>query len=112
MRVLDRNWWRGLLLDLQEIQECWFQNPQMWEHDFYLWCYPDDGIGYEIAVARTKSRWWKFKFQCYRYWHLMKALRCAFGEHKWIDQSYGGPDSGCIDMYCSRCDKSFHHTLY
>jgi len=32
--------------------------------------------------------------------------------HKWIDESYGGPDSGCMAGTCARCGKSFHKQLY
>lgn len=37
---------------------------------------------------------------------------CAFNGHKWIDDSSGGPESGCIAMHCGRCGYSVHHRLY
>lgn len=40
------------------------------------------------------------------------ALLCCFTDHRWIDDSYGGPESGCMAGHCERCGYSFHHTLY
>jgi hypothetical protein len=28
---------------------------------------------------------------------------CALLGHAWIDNGFGGPDSGCIEMECTRC---------
>ena len=37
---------------------------------------------------------------------------CKHFDHDWVDESYGGPDSGCMAGYCKRCGYGFHHTLY
>ena len=37
---------------------------------------------------------------------------CTEHGHDWVDNSYGGPNSGCIHMDCRRCGESYHHTLY
>lgn len=37
---------------------------------------------------------------------------CARRGHRLIDESYGGPESGCVAMYCERCGQSWHHQLY
>jgi hypothetical protein len=29
-----------------------------------------------------------------------------------VDESFGGPDSGCMAGRCTRCGWSYHHTLY
>ena len=31
------------------------------------------------------------------------AVVCAVVGHKWQDNGYAGPDSGCIDIGCARC---------
>lgn len=43
---------------------------------------------------------------------IFKALRCTFTDHVWVDDSSAGPESGNMDMYCSRCGLHFHHQLY
>lgn len=40
------------------------------------------------------------------------ARKCATEGHRIVDNSYGGPDSGCIDLECRRCGWSHHVTLY
>lgn len=37
---------------------------------------------------------------------------CKVRGHAWVDNSYGGPESGCVDVYCARCGYSHHVTLY
>lgn len=41
-----------------------------------------------------------------------RSLVCRFRDHDWEDDSYGGPDSGCMAGHCKRCGYSFHTTLY
>lgn len=43
---------------------------------------------------------------------LVGAIVCHFLDHAWEDASHAGPESGNMDMYCSRCGKTFHHQLY
>lgn len=40
------------------------------------------------------------------------TLTCKIHGHTLTDEGYAGPDSGCIDLRCSRCGWSHHHTLY
>ena len=42
------------------------------------------------------------------------AVMCAISDdHNLIDEGYGTPESGCIDMRCDRCGYSFRtHWLY
>lgn len=40
------------------------------------------------------------------------AAVCKVRGHAWVDNSYGGPESGCVDVYCARCGRSHHVTLY
>lgn len=42
----------------------------------------------------------------YLFW---KQERC---NHEWEDNSYGGPETGYIDMTCIKCGKSVHERLY
>ena len=43
---------------------------------------------------------------------LVRELVCKVNGHKWIDDSYAGPESGSMDMYCERCGLDFHQILY
>lgn len=40
------------------------------------------------------------------------VITCDVFGHQWVDDSHGGPDSGCMAAHCTRCGDSFHHTLY
>lgn len=44
--------------------------------------------------------------------HVIRTYVCNFSSHRWIDDSYGGPDSGCMAGHCERCGHSFHTQLY
>lgn len=37
---------------------------------------------------------------------------CETFGHNYIDDSYGGPESGYVDVHCSRCGHGWHHQLY
>lgn len=43
---------------------------------------------------------------------LAGAAVCKVRGHAWVDNGYGGPESGCIDMHCTRCGHGYHVTLY
>jgi len=44
-------------------------------------------------------------------WKFNHLICKVFG-HKWIDESYGGPEGGGEFFCCDRCGKSFGNTLY
>ena len=79
--------------------------------------YVKEGAGYEAQSApkwcrEITYRWYVFTgvigypFMVFRFWLCGK-----FG-HKWVDESYGGPESGYMAATCSRCGESYHHRLY
>ena len=37
---------------------------------------------------------------------------CAKIGHRIVDSSYGGPESGCVDLHCTRCGYHYNVTLY
>ena len=37
---------------------------------------------------------------------LYGVTMCHFFDHRWEDQGHAGPDSGCVDMVCTRCGVS------
>lgn len=43
---------------------------------------------------------------------LAGMVICKVRGHAWVDNSYGGPESGCVDMHCTRCGHGHHVTLY
>lgn len=44
--------------------------------------------------------------------HNQGTTSCADNAHTWVDDSHAGPDSGNMNMYCSRCNETFTHILY
>jgi hypothetical protein len=69
----------------------------------------------EAFVARARE-WGALRWRLYDWQQtgkaVARALHCEFSGHAWVDDSYGGPDSGCMAAHCKRCGWSFHHTLY
>jgi hypothetical protein len=61
--------------------------------------------GYSIPAARRAA------IRAHIGW-AFSALRCLLTDHKLQDNSYGGPDSGCIDLNCRRCGRNYHTALY
>lgn len=55
---------------------------------------------YDTTIGRSLIEFGRW--QCHMFGH---------GKH-WVDESYGGPDSGCDAGHCTRCGWSFHHTMY
>lgn len=43
---------------------------------------------------------------------LAASNHCAMRGHDIEDHSYGGPESGCVDLQCTRCGWGHHVTLY
>lgn len=39
-------------------------------------------------------------------------LVCVVKNHDWVDDSYGGPDSGADGGHCARCGYSFYVRMY
>lgn len=58
-------------------------------------------------LARLRYLCWEFPVSLFMY-HVV----CRVFHHDWVDDSYGGPDSGCMAAHCRRCGYSFHTTLY
>lgn len=72
--------------------------------------YDEDGypVGYSEVVFRARlfGAIWKSITDT---WDL---AHCAILSHNFRDDSYGGPEGGCIELTCTRCGYGFHHTLY
>jgi hypothetical protein len=60
-----------------------------------------EGVRWPVARAHWESFAW-----------VLAAVRCALTDHDWVDDSYGGPESGCMAGHCRRCGWSFHTQLY
>lgn len=84
---------------------------------------PRTGMGLinDIAYEKTMSNqpaWktvllWLIPERCFNvYFWMMEHTICKRLGHDWIDDSYGGPDSGCMAGHCERCGHSFRHNLY
>ena len=80
-----------------------------------------------MRAIRYWQRWWgEWKADCINFNAPLRMheafiamvrdqiarLLCKLWGHRLIDESYGNPETGCIDMYCERCDWGYHQTLY
>ena len=61
--------------------------------------------GYGPIVARLKA----LKDAASWVW---AGVVCRFKGHEWVDDSYGGRESGCMAGHCTRCGYTWHHQLY
>lgn len=43
---------------------------------------------------------------------ILAFAKCILDGHEWVDLSYGGPESGNIDMRCLRCGATVFTRLY
>lgn len=66
-------------------------------------------------IARARN-WTPMGWKLYRLYCIAKMIGnlivCEVKGHDLVDDSYGGPDSGCMAAHCSRCGWGFHHQLY
>lgn len=62
--------------------------------------------GRNPVVARVAAVFTVLRFE------FCRIVVCRVVDHKWVDESYGGPDSGCMAGHCERCGYGFHHQLY
>ena len=54
------------------------------------------------------------------YWMLGSPLRfqplrelvCSKAGHSLVEEGFAGPESGCMEMSCTRCGESWGRTLY
>ena len=71
---------------------------------------------YNDSVVNKECVYSKLDYLVFSAFNLMiwnvKFMICQKIGHKWEDYSHAGPDSGSIDMECSRCGHSYHHCLY
>jgi hypothetical protein len=79
--------------------------------------YPDPKSVRRAAKFVNRAKLWPRWY--WKVFHLTQRLKtaavcfwCELVGHDWFDDSYGGPDSGCMAGHCVRCGYSFHHTLY
>ena len=42
----------------------------------------------------------------------IKIMICKYKGHDWEDNSWGGPESGGIDISCKRCGENYHEIFY
>lgn len=43
---------------------------------------------------------------------IINSNTCSKRGHEWVDNSYGGPESGCMSAECTRCGLSHSTQLY
>lgn len=59
---------------------------------------------------RNMPEWSECDYRAWWVWATIDTLAlvpslflCAFNGHKYVDEGYAGPESGCIDLVCTRC---------
>lgn len=45
-------------------------------------------------------------------WFWVKVAKCDHPSRYWVDEGYGGPETGCMAGHCEMCGWGFHETLY
>ncbi|MCY1300615.1 hypothetical protein D9M69_534600 [compost metagenome] len=65
------------------------------------------GRGYRLLYA-----WYVAQLPFDLLHRLAMSNQCAMRGHAIEDHSYGGPESGCVDLQCERCGWSHYVTLY
>ena len=66
--------------------------------------------GYTEQCLGERHSWLRYSWALLS--GILAAQVCRIRGHRIIDDSYGGPDSGCMAGHCERCGYSFHTTLY
>ena len=74
----------------------------------YERCCTNTKLPYKILLARAII----YSTLHTTYHNFIENHICSRFGHRWVDESYGGPDSGCMAGTCSRCGASFHTQLY
>lgn len=80
---------------------------------FLLYDYPNQSKFEELQAKYKLLKVIGFaisKANFYLLWPI--KLICKYKGHKWIDESYGTPETGCVAGTCIRCGYHFHQTLY
>lgn len=120
--------WRGFRYTMTDNETSAFVKMCVAQGDYYHLCddWDDEGCPTPNGIKRaeefiararnwTPFGWWLFLtvtgfVDTVRGAYL--AWYCERHGHEWVDESYGGPDSGCMAGHCTRCGYAFHHTLY
>lgn len=90
-------------LSWTELQRDWYYHKM----SCLMGGYDEDG---NIIPGYNPSKW-MFAWQYVK--GLYAGIYCAVrNDHDWVDDSYGGPDSGCVSGFCKNCGYSVHHQLY
>ena len=98
------------------------RDPEMWEDHEYYRDNPQIAIqDFECAIYHGVQkdgplrRWW-YLHQPLLFTKVawfFRAVPCILSKsHKWVDHSYGGPETGCISLTCSRCGEEVYERLY
>lgn len=114
-----------------ELRDDWWENRPTWsEADEGEYFAPGELAAAEAMVANGNEADLPFPIGVYRraaarnvfatylvcWWEWAGLLHvytlCRIHGHEWVDDSYGGPETGCMAGHCSRCGHSFHTTLY
>lgn len=62
-----------------------------------------------VAAARVFPRSWVIL--TWRLPTVLRAFRCLLLDHDLRDDGYGTPETGCIDINCHRCGRSYGRTV-
>jgi len=76
-------------------------------HEEHNWCPDEEGnLEKHFSIFLIRYSWINLTMG-------FKTWLCSKRGHQWEDHGYATPDSGCIDMVCSRCGYSAgRHILY
>ncbi len=98
---------KGLFKELKQWTDYTLESFDEQEHGFI---FNEEGYPVDFSEVVYRSRLFPI---IYNYLAMVVSITiCNVKGHKWIDESYGGPDGGCIDLYCERCGRNHYVRLY
>lgn len=100
------NWWQNVranYLNREALSSHWY---------YYKMGYWMDDHGALTEESRDKCPPNIFLFAWEMLGWALAGIACIFLDHKWEEDGHAGPDSGWIEMNCTRCGECHHTTLY
>lgn len=106
---------------IQTVRVSFSREQVLDQHQHFDFCQYQDYWNWRTTMSDdTRDLPWRLRTKWLdpvRFWiwyaeQIGRRIACDLTDHKWVDTSEAGPDSGDMSGYCTRCGYSFHHQLY
>ena len=67
---------------------------------------------YYFNKFHTENTYTIFHYIKDLFYEQIRRIICVIMGHKIVDDSYAGPESGDVSLYCERCGWHWSHILY